>query len=136
LIEKAPKSLALLDFRENPLLENENSRNLVQFLMSKLFASNPNTEYEILKSLSPRETKPRHRTRAKSPQSRKSQKSISMAELTMAMDNLPKKVSAGKVGYVPWRTAGKSVERKTKLVTKKFGVGSTETQDSDSDPER
>ena len=139
MLDKIPRSLSVVDLRENALLENETTRDLVQLLMSKLLTTHPKSEYDVLKR-SPRpllNEKKATTITEKSLRKIKSKASrrVSINELSSAINQLPTVVAAGQTGFVPWRTAEKSIEKKIKSTCKRYGVGlgSTETPDSSSD---
>ncbi|CAG5102409.1 Oidioi.mRNA.OKI2018_I69.chr1.g287.t1.cds [Oikopleura dioica] len=48
LIENVPQKLSVFDLRQNPILDNDTSRALVQLLMATLIENHPNDDYESL----------------------------------------------------------------------------------------
>lgn len=101
--------------------------------MTQLLTRHPKSEYDTIRIIkSPRD---RYRdlnvTKTITPKSRHVTKS--MTAIDTAVKDLPVVVPAGRTGFVPWRTAEKSTERKVKSIAKRYGVGSTETPDSSSD---
>ena len=91
--------------------------------MSKLISLHPKSEYEKLRN-SPRRSSSQIRramsSRHLSPRQEKVSKALSLSALNQAVEELPEVVPVGATGFVPWRTAEKSVEKKVKLTSRKI----------------
>lgn len=135
LIEQVPDKLSVFDVRQNPMLDNDTSRALVQLLMSKLIENHPEIEYENLRS-SPREPpRPKLVTSKIIGKVQKQHNSTyNIKDLVNEIDNLPVPLPSGTTNFVPYQTAARSLNRKLNEVC----PNSTETasdHSSDSDLE-
>jgi len=126
MLDKIPSSLSVLDLRQNPIMQNETSRNLVQILMSKLLIAHPKTEYDSVR-LTPRSDPNETITKVRGFFG--ARRSISMGDLSNAYSNGERHKSKRSVA----KTTGKMTDKKGKKMGKRVLGGSTETPDSNSD---
>ena len=128
MLDKIPSSLSVLDLRQNPIMQNETSRNLVQILMSKLLIAHPKTEYGSVR-LTPRSDPNETITKVRGVFG--ARRSTSMGDLSNAFSNGEQRHKS-KRSVARTKTSAKMTDKTGKKSGKRMLGGSTETPDSNS----